>query len=279
MLPAFLITLREGIEIALILGIVLGILRKLGRQDLRPTIWAGAGVAVLVSLASAIGLRLAGAGFSGKTEMIFEGASMLLAAAVLTWMIFWMHRQAASLRPSLELETRSRLGASGRWPLFWLAFLAVLREGIELALLLVASSLVSDALPFLAGAVAGLATAALAGWLLFNGAHRLSLKYFFRVSNVLLILFAAGLAAHGVHEFVEAGWIPAGISPLYDLNSLLSETSLPGQLLKALFGYNGNPALSETLAYLAYFVAVGLGLKWASGGQRSVVSQGQTAAD
>ncbi len=260
MLPAFLITLREGIEIALILGIVLGILRKLNRQDLKPALWLGASAAVITSLGLAAALRLAGAEFEGAAEMIFEGSSMLLAAGVLTWMIFWMHRQSASIRPRLEQKMRSK-GLTGRGPMFWLAFLAVLREGVELALLLVASSLVSGASAFLAGAAGGLATAALVGWLLFSGTYRLSIKSFFRVSNVLLVLFAAGMAAHGVHEFVEAGWIPAGIDPLYNLNPLLSASSLPGQLLAALFGYNPAPALSETLAYLVYFAAIALGLR------------------
>ncbi len=260
MLPAFLITLREGVEIALILGIVLGILRKLNRQDLKPSLWLGAGAAVLVSLGLAVGMRLVGAEFKGAAEMIFEGASMLLAAGVLTWMIFWMQRQSASIRPNLEHKMRSR-GLIKRGPMFWLAFVAVVREGVELALLLVASSLVSGASSFLAGAAGGLATAALIGWLLISGAHRLSIKNFFRVSNVLLVLFAAGLAAHGVHEFVEAGWIPAVIDPLYNLNPLLSSASLPGQLLATLFGYNPTPALSETLAYLAYFAAIALGLR------------------
>ncbi len=260
MLPAFLITLREGVEIALILGIVLGILRKLNRQDLKPALWFGAGAAVLVSLGLAAGLRLVGAEFKGAAEMIFEGASMLLAAGVLTWMIFWMHRQSASIRPQLEFKMRSK-GLSGRGPMFWLAFLAVLREGVELALLLVASSLVSGASAFFTGALGGLAAAAAIGWLLFSGTYRLSIKNFFRVSNVLLVLFAAGLAAHGVHEFVEAGWIPAGIDPLYNLTPLLSASSLPGQLLSALFGYNPTPALSETLAYLVYFAAIALGLR------------------
>ncbi len=260
MLPAFLITLREGVEIALILGIVLGILRKLNRPDLKPALWFGAGAAVLTSLGLAVALRLVGAEFKGVTEMVFEGSSMLLAAGVLTWMIFWMHRQSASIRPNLEHKMRSP-GLTGRGPMFWLAFLAVLREGLELALLLVASSLVSGANSFVAGAVAGMAAAALVGWLLFSGTYRLSIKNFFRVSNVLLVLFAAGMAAHGVHEFVEAGWIPAGIDPLYNLSPLLSAASLPGQLLAALFGYNPAPTLSETLAYLTYFAAIVLGLR------------------
>jgi len=260
MLPAFLITLREGVEIALILGIVLGILRKLNRLDLKPALWFGAGAAVMTSLGLAVALRLVGAEFKGVTEMVFEGGSMLLAAGVLTWMIFWMHRQSASIRPNLEHKMRSS-GLTGRGPMFWLAFLAVSREGLELALLLVASSLVSGVNSFLTGAAAGLATAALIGWLLFSGTYRLSIKNFFRVSNVLLVLFAAGMAARGVHEFVEAGWIPAGIDPLYNLSPLLSAASLPGQLLAALFGYNPAPTLSETLAYLTYFAAIALGLR------------------
>jgi len=185
---------------------------------------------------------------------------MFLAAGILTWMIFWMSRQARTLKSELEAGVRQAV-TQNRRALFALAFFAVVREGIELALFLTASALASDAIQTLTGAVLGLAISVLLGWLLFTSTLRLNLQRFFQVTGFLLILFAAGLVAHGVHEFNEVGWIPALIEQVWNLNPVLDENSTFGALLKALFGYNGNPSLTEVLAYLAYFVALFLGLR------------------
>jgi high-affinity iron transporter len=142
-----------------------------------------------------------------------------------------------------------------------LAFLAVVREGIELALFLTASAFASTAAQTFSGALIGLFTSILLGWLLFKTTVRLDLRRFFQVTGILLILFAAGLVAHGVHEFNEIGWLPAIVEQVWDLNPVLNENSTVGEILKALFGYNGNPALTEMLAYLAYFVAIAFGLR------------------
>lgn len=134
-----------------------------------------------------------------------------------------------------------------------LAFLAVGREGFELALFLVAAQISTSAVQTLIGAALGLLASAVLGWLLFASTYRLSLRRFFQVTNVLLILFAAGLVAHGVHEFNEAGIIPSIIEHVWDINTLLDEKSPFGLILTALFGYNGNPSLTEVIAYLGYF--------------------------
>ena len=199
---------------------------------------------------------------------------MLAAAALLTWMIFWMHRQGANLQRQLELDVTSatRRGAAG---LFAVAFLAVAREGLELALFLTASTLSSGALYTLIGALLGLAAAALLGYLLFASARRLGLKRFFLVTNVLLVLFAAGLVAHAVHEFNEAGLIPPVIEHVWDVNPLLPESSVTGQLLTALFGYNANPSLSEVLAVLAYFAILWLLLNRERFARRSLLTRAE----
>lgn len=260
MFTGFLLALREGLEAALILGMVLGALRKLNRMDLTRPVWLGAGLAAGLSLTAALALRALGATLEGTAELAFEGISMWLAAGVLTWMIFWMQRQSRSLRSGIENQVQaSTLGGAGA--LFGLAFTAVIREGIELALFLLAAGQASESAQPFYGALLGLAVAALIGWLGARSAVRLPLSSFFRVTNVLLLLFAAGLAAHGMHEFVEAGWLPALIDPLYNINPLLDENSIGGSLLKALFGYNGNPALIETLVYLAYLAVLGVVLR------------------
>jgi high-affinity iron transporter len=182
---------------------------------------------------------------------------MLLAAAILTWMILWMQRQGGQIQLELEAKTVQATFKGGASALFILAFLAVFREGIELALFLIATRMASDTISVIVGSILGLSTAVLLGWILFTSTKRLNLKNFFQVTNILLLFFAAGLVAYGVHELIEAGWIPAIIDPVWDINHILSDKSELGGILKALFGYNGNPALTEVIAYLGYFVILG----------------------
>lgn len=274
MFPAFLLSLREGLEAALIIGIVLGALRKIHRSGLSSVVWGGVISASLVSLVVALSLNSVGASLEGAAEQIFEGTTMFLAAFVLTWMIFWMSRQARTLKSDLESSVRHAALQRSQKAMFLLAFTAVTREGVELALFLTASVVASDARQTLIGALLGLGTAVLTGWMVFATTARLNLRRFFQVTGGLLILFAAGLVAYGVHEFNEVGWIPAIVEPMWDLNFLLNERSLVGQILKALFGYNGNPSLTEVIAYLGYFAVIGLGL-WYS--NRQVVTLPEAA--
>ena len=261
MLPSYLLTLREGLEAALIIGIVLGALRKMKHEELALTVWMGTFSAIIISFLGGIALTNFGLKLEGAFEEIFEGTTMLLAAAILSWMIFWMQRQSRTLKSDIENEVLQATAKTGTRALFWLAFFAVLREGIELALFLTASTLTSDAQQTLLGAGLGFATAILLGWAIFASTIRLDLERFFKVTSILLIFFAAGLVAHGVHEFNEVGWIPSIIEHLWNINPILDENSTFGAMLKALFGYNGNPSLTQALAYWAYFVAIILGLR------------------
>jgi high-affinity iron transporter len=208
-----------------------------------------------------LGLYALGVSFEGQAEQIFEGLAMLFAAAVLTWMIFWMQRQGRAVQTELEQEVHRAATGGGRWAVFSLAFIAVFREGIELALFLTAAAFTATAAATVIGALVGLAAAVLAGWLLFATTARLDLRAFFRVTSILLIFFAAGLVAHGVHELTEAGLIPALIEHVWDTNPVLDENSLLGQILKSLLGYNGNPSLTEIIAYLSYWVVIVLALR------------------
>jgi len=261
MLPSYLLSLREGIEAALIVGIVLGALRQMRRTDLSSAVWFGVISASILSVLVGTILTLLGLSFEGRAEEIFEGVTMLLAAGVLTWMIFWMSRQARNIKGELESGVRKAAFEGGKRGLFILAFLAVLREGIELAFFLVASVFASNVQQTLIGALLGLGTAILLGWSLFATTVRLDLRRFFQVTGFLLILFAAGLVGHGVHEFNEAGIIPSVVEHVWDMNPILDENATLGLMLKALFGYNGNPSLTEVLAYFAYFVAIYFGLQ------------------
>ncbi|MBK6431067.1 FTR1 family protein [Candidatus Amarolinea dominans] len=265
MLPAFLLALREGLEAALIVGIVLGALRKLGHNRQQGSVWQGVVAAVAVSLVAALLLYAVGLKMEGAAEQIFEGVTMLLAAAILTWMIFWMQTQGRRINRELETGVRQAVsgmgGNKGHWALFSVAFIAVLREGIETALFLTATTFTAGGQATLLGALLGLSAAAALGYILFATTRQLNVKRFFQVTSVLLILFAAGLVAHSIHEFNEVGWIPAVVEHLWDTNGLLDENSGLGLILKALFGYNGNPSLTEVLGYVVYWAALIFGVR------------------
>lgn len=264
MLPSLLLSLREGLEAALVIGIVLGALRKFNLAHLSPIVWTGAASAAVISIATALLLNFLGASLEGPSEMIFEGTTFFLAAAVLTWMIFWMSHQSRTIKGKLEASVRRATSQAGKSALFFMAFISVLREGVELALFLTASALATSWHQTVLGALLGLAGAAVLGWTLFATTLRLNLKRFFQITGLLLILFAAGLVASGIHEFIEIGWIPAIISHVWNLNPLVNENSTAGQILKTLFGYNADPSLTEVLAYVAYFAAIGFGLRRAA---------------
>jgi high-affinity iron transporter len=181
---------------------------------------------------------------------------MLLAAVVLTWMIFWMQAESATLSESLAAQVRT-VGATRRGvALFLLAFLSIFREGLELSLFLTATAFSSDPANILLGAIFGLLLAIGVGWALSKGLLRLNLRRFFLSTSILLILVAGGLVAHGIHEFNEAALVPAIIDHVWDINPLIDETSPVGQLLTALFGYNANPSLSEVLGASVYYSAI-----------------------
>ncbi len=256
MLPSYLLSLREGIEIALIIGIVLGALRKVHHEEMTPAVWYGVISATVVSIITGVVLTMFGLSLESPAEQIFEGITMVIAAGVLTWMIFWMRQQSRNMKSEIEAGVHQATQQMGSRALFTLAFFAVVREGIELAIFLTATAFTSDAVQTISGAALGLGTAALLGWSLFATTVKLDLRRFFQVTGFLLILFAAGLFAHAIHEFNEIGWVPAIIEHVWDVNFIIDETSMVGTTLKALFGYNGNPSLTEVIAYLAYFAGI-----------------------
>lgn len=256
MFTSFILSLREGLEAALIVGIVLGLLQKMERESLNRNVWRGVFSAVGISIMVAFGLQMFGASLEGAGEEIFEGITMILAACVLTWMIFWMMQRSANLKNEITESVQNALGTPGKNVLFFLAFVAVLREGIELALFLTAAAFTSGSVNTLLGAVLGLAAAIFLGWVIFKTSIKLNLSNFFKFTGGLLLLFAAGLIAHGVHEFNEVGLIPPLVEHVWDINYFLDEKSPAGQFLKALFGYNGDPSLTEVIAYFGYLAVI-----------------------
>jgi high-affinity iron transporter len=262
MLQSFIILFRETLEAALVIGIVLGYLVRTGQNEYKKSVYLGLAAGVAASILGAFGFQLLAGGFSGPAEQIFEGITMLAGAVLLTTLIVWVIRKSAKTA-ELEREVANRLEGTRRAGLFLLVFFAVLREGIESVVFLSAARFASGGNNML-GAALGLAAAVVLGLLLFRGSLRINLRSFFAATNILLILFAAGLVAGGVHELQEAGVIPIVLEHLWDINPsasgdsypVLHENGLLGSIAKGLFGYNGNPSLIEVLSYLGYLISV-----------------------
>lgn len=247
---ALIIALREGIEMTLIVGIVLAYLTQVGARRAHRWVWAGVLAAAAVSLAFLGVLNALNAEFEGPTEKIFEGVTMLLAAGFLTWMILWMLRQARYLKTELQQAVNQALAqGAAAWGIFFLVFFSVVREGVETALLLFAAPGAGK----LFGAVVGLLGAIGVGVAIYAFGRRVDLRRFFSVTGVVLLLFAAGLVTHGVHEFVEAG-VLAGGPQLFDSYALLPDDVGIGSIFNSLLGYSSAPTLLEGVVYVGYFM-------------------------
>jgi high-affinity iron transporter len=258
---ALLITLREGIEAALIITILLAYLRKLGRSDKHPLVWWGAGAAILVSVVVAAVIFAAAAEFEGRGEQIFEGVVSLIAVSVLTWMIFWMRRESYRIKGELEQRVDSAL-LGGGYALASLAFVVVVREGIETALFVFGADKATaggtgGTIGGIIGAIAGLLLAALLGFLLYHGSVHLNLKTFFRVTGALILVVAAGLLAFCVGEFQEAGVLPVLSGVAFDISRTLPDDAGVGAVLRALLGYTAAPSWLQVASWVGYLVVTG----------------------
>ncbi len=246
---AFVITLREGLEAGLIVAIILAYLKSTNQRPHFRTVLIAALVAVAVSLAVGAAIFTIAGEFEGRAAEAFEGLAMLAAVGVLSWMIVWMKRQSAGIKKSLEREVAEAVGMGSVFALALIPFSAILREGLETAVFLFAATRTSAPLESMAGAAAGLIVAAGLAWGIYSGGYRLNLRMFFNVTGVLLIVFAAGLLAHGIHELQEAALLPVLIEHVWDVNGVLDDGSGVGLWLKSLLGYNGNPSLLEVMTY------------------------------
>jgi high-affinity iron transporter len=263
MMESFLITSRETLEASLVVGIVLGYLGRTEQQKYNKVVYYGIGAGLILSIISAFLFTIFAGGFEGRAEELFEGTTMLIASFLLTTMILWMLRQQ-HIAKEIESKVASHLAKAqvsswGTWGLFFLILFAILREGVETVIFFGAISYTSG-INWLGG-ILGIGVAVAIGYLFFIGTRKVNLRKFFTISSILLILFAAGLAAHGIHEFEEAGVVPGIISPVWDTNGIINEDSTFGGFLEGLFGYNGNPSLVEVLAYLVYLLLI-FGAYW-----------------
>jgi len=291
MVPAALILFRESLEAVLVAGIVLGFLGRTGLQKQRIVVWLGIGAGVAASVAAAVLFQALAGGFEGRSEQIFEASTMLAGAALMLTLVAWVGRRGS---PRASLEARAaqqgnRMASgnqAGAWGLFLLVFVSILREGVEAVLFMSAAAAGSapsigapsqPALipPMLAGGIVGLAAAVVLGILLLRASLRASLRSFFTVTNVLLVLFAAGLVANGLHELTEAGVLPPLVAKLWDMNPpLRADGTFPamhdqgsvGVVLRGLFGYTGAPSLLGLIGWiLTAAAAAGV---WAAAGRR-----------
>lgn len=257
MLSSFVIVLREGIEAALIVGLVLAAIRRSGALHLARSVWFGVGLALGVSLVVGLGFALTVGNLPDEVAQTVEGIASLTAVLVLTYMVFWMRRQSRTLSRQIDDKVGAAASVGSGWAVGVLAFSAVLREGLETALFLYATLTASSALAGAVGALLGLAVAIGLGYALYTGSLRLDLRSFFTVTGVVIIVLAAGLLAYGIHELQEVGALPVVVEHLWDTNHLLDETAGVGAMLKGLVGYNGNPSLLEVVAYWSYLLVVG----------------------
>lgn len=280
MLVPFLIMLREGVEAALIVGIVAGYLQQTGRGAAMHLVWLGVAAAVLLSLTFGIALELMSGELPQKWQELFEAGVGLFAVVVLTAMVFWMRRAARSIKAELHDSIDHALADGGRrsLALVALAFFAVAREGLESVLFLLAAFQQRDevGIEALAGAVLGLAVAVAIGVVIYRGGRRLNLARFFRWTGVLILLVAAGLLAGSVRSLHEAGLWNGLQAIAFNLSTALPKDGVLGTLLSGLFGYHDAPAIGEVLAYFVFLIpALVLFLR---SGRPTVLSQSAGAA-
>lgn len=256
MTPAFFLMLREGLEAALIVGIIGAYLVKIGQREQLRNVWLGVVSAVGLSVVAGILVVTTIKDLPAVVQGTFEGLAGLAAVAVLTWMIFWMRRHGRAIKGDLERGVDSALARGSALALVGLAFVAVLREGLETVLFFLAILASAGAgLPTIVGGLAGLAIAVAVGWAIFALGVRIDLRRFFTITGVVLVFVSAGLIAFAIHEFGEARLL-VNTGSTFDLGAILPETSPLGSLLAGLFGYRSQPTPLELAGYLGYLVPI-----------------------
>jgi len=257
--PALLIMVREGFEAALIVAIVFAYLRRIGRADLGRAAWAGVGAAVALSVVVGVVIHLTLGNLVGPARLRAFAVVSLAAAGVLTWMIFWMRRQARAIKGELEHKVdQAVLTADPSRAVAAVAFLAVIREGIEAALFLLAVTTSSGGAEVVLGAAVGVAIAVALGALVYAGGRKLPMRTFFQVTGMVIVVFAAGLLARSVLFLQSAGDLGTLADSVYDVTGTvwLTQQSEVGKMLAALFGWDPRPSAEQVLAWLGYFVPV-----------------------
>ena len=278
MTAAFFIGLREGLEAALIVGIIAAYLVKLERRDALRGVWVGVGAAIAISIVAGIAVVATVGRLPLVVQETIEGLAAVIAVVVLTWMLFWMRRQGRAMKGELERGVDVALAGGSILALAGLAFVSVAREGLETVLFLYAiGSSSGPVIETLLAALAGLVAAAAIGWAIFAAGIRIDLRRFFNITGIVLIFVSAGLVSFAVHEFGEAGLI-TNIGAVVDLGDVLPESSPLGALLAGMFGYRSAPTPLEVVAYLAYLIPVLTIFMWTGRRRVTTAASGAPAA-
>ena len=257
MLATLVIFLREGVEASMIVAILLAYLNRLGKREHFRDVFLGVGAALLVATAAGVIVYTTVREYDDtRGQTIFETFTYLLAAAVLTYMTFWMRNHARSLSKELRSKAEAALDGKARWGLGLLAFQAVGREGLETVVFTLAILFSTSPAGALGGAALGLAGSLVIAFVIYRLGHKLNLGRFFTVIGVLLMVFAAGLLADAVQNMQELGWLPVLNGPMWHTGSLLSQDSALGDVLHSFFGYSDAPTPLQLLVYLAYLAIV-----------------------
>ncbi|WP_179492834.1 iron uptake transporter permease EfeU [Microbacterium immunditiarum] len=280
MLATFLIGLREGLEAALVVGILVAYVSRIGRRDVLPRLWMGVGLAAALALAIGAVLTFGAYTLTFEAQELIGGLLSLLAVAMVTWMIFWMQRTARTMKASLEQGVDRALATGGLWGVVVIGFVSVAREGIETTLLL--WSMVQsfgDAPSALIGALLGILAAIVVGWLLAKGMVRLDLRRFFAWTGAFLVIVAAGVLAYAIHDLQEAGALPGpftGAAPIdpatgavavgwaafpfgwaFDVSQAVPPGGPLAAVLQATVGFMPVMTWLQVIAWLGYIVVVG----------------------
>jgi len=256
-LATFVIFLREGVEASMIIAILLAYLNRIGQREHFRDIFLGVGAALVLAGAGGVVAYETIRSYDGsRAQTIFETCTYLLAAAVLTYMTFWMRNHARSLSKELRSRADAAIDGRARWGLGLLAFQAVGREGLETVVFTLAIVFSTSAASALTGAVIGLAVSLVIAFVIYRLGHQLKLSRFFTVIGVLLMIFAAGLVADAVQNMQELGWLPVLSSPMWHSASFLSEDSAFGDVMHSFFGYSDAPTALQLLMYVCYLAIV-----------------------
>jgi high-affinity iron transporter len=275
-LPTFVIGLREGLEAALIVGIIAAFLGQQGRRDALRQVWLGTAAAVAICIGIAIALQIISSDLPQQQQEGLETVVGALAVGMVTYMILFMRRHARDLKGDLEGAAATALAGSSR-ALVVMAFLAVLREGFETAVFLLATFHASgDATTSWLGAVIGILLAAVVGYAIYRGGIRLNLARFFRITGLVMVVIAAGLVMTAFHTANEAGWLSVGQVQAFDLSWLVRPGTPLSSLLTGVLGIQPYPVWIEVIAWLAYLVPMIIIVAWpARRSRRSVTTPPQ----
>jgi high-affinity iron transporter len=279
-LATFLIGLREGLEAALVVGILIAYVTRMGRRDILPRLWAGVGLAIALAIVIGAILTFGAYTLTFQAQELLGGILSLITVAMVTWMIFWMQKTARTLKSSLEAGVDRALAAGGMWAVVVIGFISVAREGVEATLLL--WSMVQsfgDAPTALLGALLGVAVAVLLGWLLARGMLRINLRVFFTVTGAFLVIVAAGVLAYAIHDLQEAGVVPgpftdaAPVDPVtgavavglagfpfgwaFDVSATMAPGGPLATLLQSTVGFMPRMSWLQVIAWVLYVVIVG----------------------